>query len=133
MLFGLALISDKMVGLDIVVYLLDYIPAKVGRFAMTFNLGSAVPFLDYQIVRFSVILPLPMKWRIGKGKDFGTSAELICVKKLSRPIQEFLKYQETIGHVVHESGQKFHSKLKGQAEKVLGSTAIRTAWNMSLS
>jgi hypothetical protein len=95
-----------MTELDVVVYLLDYIPAKVDRVAMTFNLGSGVAFLDYQVVRFSVILPLPMKWRIGKGKNFGTSAELICVKKLSRSIQEFLKYQETIGHVIHESGQK---------------------------
>jgi hypothetical protein len=60
-LFGLALISDKMTGLDMDVYLLDYIPAKVGRVSMTFNLGSAAPFLNYQIVRFSVILPLLMK------------------------------------------------------------------------
>jgi hypothetical protein len=50
-----------MTGLGMVTYLLDYIPIKDGRLAMTFNLGRVVPFLNYQIVRFSVVFPLSMK------------------------------------------------------------------------
>ena len=50
-----------MTGLCMVAYLLDYIPIKDGRLAMTFNLGRVVPFLDYQIVRFPVIFPLSME------------------------------------------------------------------------
>jgi hypothetical protein len=60
-LFGLALISDKMTGLGMVAYLLDYIPIKDSRLAMTFNLGRVVPFLDCPIVRFSVVFPLSVK------------------------------------------------------------------------
>lgn len=66
--------TERMLGVDTLLYLPDDILAKVDRMSMAHALEVRVPLLDHRIVEFAATVPFPLKHAWGESKRFARHA-----------------------------------------------------------
>ncbi len=117
--------EEKLMYLDVLFYLPDDILTKVDRSSMSVGLEARAPFLDHDLVEWSLNVPISFKKRNGKGKwilrqllrNYLPGSIIDSEKKgFSVPLEDWLKgpLKDWAKNLLHEEGSNPHSIFNPQ-------------------
>ena len=126
----------RMMILDILNYLPNDILCKLDRAAMSNSLETRVPFLDINVINFSMNLPLNMKIRNNKGKWIVRKLlnKYVPKKLFDRPKMGFgIPIDNWLRHDLKEWASDLINQKNGVNHDYFDRNTIKMMWNEHLS
>ena len=126
----------RMMILDILNYLPNDILCKLDRAAMSNSLETRVPFLDINVINFSMNLPLNMKIRNNKGKWIVRKLlnKYVPKKLFDRPKMGFgIPIDNWLRHDLKEWASDLINQKNGINHDYFDRNTIKMMWNEHLS